>query len=242
MTQQHVEAPFASGHSALPDVFDHFGDVEVDAPMFDLPAAGPLGEDGVAGARVSVFGQTRGRDVDQEPVAPDPHVGEVQVSEGDRPLRDALRDPFQLGVGCIGPDVLVVALGVGMDDQQGFARFAFAEPQRKGQRAQPFQPLRAEGLALPSDAALLFFVLEGRREVGDVPVGVAPHAPRVQRGEAFQDLARPRAVHAVIAHAGDRVGAALRAQVVQTCIERAHVAVHVGEERDPHQCPGINRV
>ena len=70
--------------------------------------------------------------------------------------------------------------------------------------------------------------------VGDIALGVAAQTAGADLPQPFEDLARARSVHAEVARTDDRLGAALRAQILETRVEPAHVAVDIGENRDPH--------
>ncbi len=96
----------------------NFLHVEFDAAVLDFPTAVALGKNRVAGARVAVFWQAGGRDVDEQLAAPNTNVRKMQVAEGNRRGTLFADQPLQRRIIGIGPKMLVVRRGIGVHDEQ----------------------------------------------------------------------------------------------------------------------------
>ncbi len=155
----------------------------------------------------------------------------MEVPESNRRGSLRAKHPFQRYIVGIGPKVLVIVSGVGMDDEQfvGWLRDA----QRKWQFAQPGEPLFAEFAASPRETCFLALeaLLTRHREVA---VGIATHALRADLRETLKNFSRPRSVGAQVARGNDCVGAPLRREVGKTGIKRDEVSVDIGKNRYSH--------
>src|SRR5579871_5144229 len=116
--------------------------VERDAPVLHLPASLTLGQDRVACARVAVLRQARGGHVHEQLALPHSHVREMQVSEGDCRRAFLADEPPQYGLVGVRPEMLVVGLGVRVDDQQLVV--VLTDANCEGERLQPRAPAFAD--------------------------------------------------------------------------------------------------
>src|SRR5579884_2065723 len=83
MTAKGGNQEFTLRNPASRQLGCNFLDVEGNAAVFDLPAAGALRENCVTGTRIAVLRKPRRRDVDEQFTAPHARVWQVQMSESD---------------------------------------------------------------------------------------------------------------------------------------------------------------
>jgi hypothetical protein len=149
------------------------------------------------------------------------------MTEGDGRGPFLSDQPLQDGLVRVRPKVLVVALGVGVHDQQLIV--VLADAQRERERFEPRAPMLPQLASRPRNPGRFRrIVLFLARVVADIPVGVAAHASGPDLFQTLQDLFGFRSAETHVTGDDDRVGSALGCEVGQTGVQREEITVNVG--------------